>query len=130
MNSFDFPSGNPMSDGFYLSPFTGKLVCAHCAHIYRHRTISTKGRSKRYYRWICGAKVKYGSACCQGPNVPETELERLTCEVLGICRITSSVVEKKIMRIEVSFPQTLTFVLRTGESITKIFNYKRHFAKK
>ena len=69
-------------------------------------------------RWKCGAKIDHKSTC-SSPYVPEAVLYEVTSEVIGIKEFTDEEFERKVERIVVGAPNTLTFRMKDGTEAVK-----------
>lgn len=102
-----------------FSCFTGKVFCSECGRTYRRRMSGMKGRISKQYRWICGNKLAHTVSFCNSQNVPETQLYALTSEVLNCSSFDKKQFDGAVERILVSRPNTLTFIMKDGTSVTK-----------
>ena len=61
------------------SPFAKKIECCNCGRHYRRR------RSNSKTKWVCTTFAQRGKTMCPcSREIPETELKRLSAEVLGL----------------------------------------------
>ena len=78
------------------------IKCAKCGKNYKFT------RNSGLARWGCSNNLKIGKVECPSKLIPEEELERLTCEALGLEEF-----DEAVMRREVS-GQRGGFIARPG----------------
>ena len=94
-------------------PLTGKVVCGNCGAHYNRRTRSSGRNSVPRYTWQCVTYSSKGKRCCPASQIPEETLIALTCEVLGVEKLTDKAVEG-LEAIDVIGKNLLRFLLRNG----------------
>jgi hypothetical protein len=94
-------------------PFSGLLVCAGCGKNYRRKMTKTGPV------WICGTFNVYGKAACPSKQVPESTLEAVASEALGLEEITAEALRSKITSIRVENGNRLVFCLTDGTELVK-----------
>jgi DNA invertase Pin-like site-specific DNA recombinase len=94
-------------------PFSGLLVCAGCGKNYRRKMTKTGPV------WICGTFNVYGKAACPSKQVPESTLETVASEALGLEEITAEALRSKITSIRVENGNRLVFCLTDGTELVK-----------
>jgi site-specific DNA recombinase len=96
-----------------FSCFTAKVYCAYCGATFRRRTASDNSK-----RWKCGSKIDHRTTC-PSQYVPEKVLYEMSSEVIGIKEFTDEEFERKVERIVVGAPNTLTFRMKDGTEVVK-----------
>ena len=96
--------------------FTQKIVCGKCGAFYR----------KAKNSWICKGKTDLHS--CNGLNLPDYELRKITCEVLGIDEIDDVLVAERITKI-VCDEWILTFNLADGSSVSRAWEKRKPYKR-
>ena len=96
-------------------PLTGKIVCGNCGAHYNRRTRSTGRNSVPRYTWQCATYSGKGKRYCPASQIPEETLIALTCEVLGVEKLTDKAVEG-LEAIHVIGKNLLRFLLRNGRT--------------
>jgi DNA invertase Pin-like site-specific DNA recombinase len=94
-------------------PFTGLLVCGNCGKHYRRKMTRTGPV------WICGTFNVYGKAACPSKQVPESTLETVARDTLGIEKITAATLHDKITAIRVESGNRLVFCFMGGTETVK-----------
>lgn len=94
-------------------PLSGKVVCGNCGAHYNRRTRSTGRNSVPRYTWQCVTYSSRGKRFCPASQIPEETLIALTCEVLGVEKLTEKAAEA-LEAIYVTGRGCLRFVLRNG----------------
>ena len=85
------------------------IKCAKCGKNYKFT------RNSGLARWGCANYVKIGKVECPSKLIPEEELERLTCEALGLEEFDEAAMRKHISSIEADLSRGLVFHMRNGE---------------
>lgn len=95
-----------------VTPFSGKITCGSCGCHYMRRTIN--GVKK----WQCNTYWEKGKdACTDAKLIPETVLEILSADVLGIPVFNGQVFGQKIAHITVPKRNELDFHLANGKIV-------------
>jgi len=95
-----------------VTPFSGKITCGSCGSHYMRRTIN--GVKK----WQCNTYWEKGKdACTDAKLIPETVLENLSADVLGIPVFNGQVFGHKITHITVPKRNELDFHLADGRIV-------------
>lgn len=90
------------------SEFTGKIYCPHCGKNYKRTT------SNGTVGWNCSTFLSQGKTYCHGKKIPETTLEAVCTDVLGIDNYNSSVFDSLIDYIKVPEDNHLRFFFKDG----------------
>ncbi len=98
-----------------LSCFTSKLKCANCGRSY----VRSARKRGQYVLWTCGSKKGRGKISCGAKDVPEEQLKRICCEVLGTDAFGSDLFSEKIEKIIVIGKDTMEFHFRDGSALKK-----------
>jgi DNA invertase Pin-like site-specific DNA recombinase len=94
-------------------PFTAFLVCGICGKRYRRKTAHNK------HLWICNTYNTSGKAACPSKQIPESILESVTRDALGLDEITADALHDKITAIRVENGNQLVFCCLDGQEIVK-----------
>ncbi len=113
--------GYKANQSISFSCFTSKVICANCGRTYRKRIGEATRCVTRYYRWKCGGKVDHTSSFCDATNIADKVLYSITSDVLEKENFTDEDFNKAIDHIVVSKPNKLTFHMKDGSTIEKIF---------
>ena len=100
------------------SEFTGKIFCPYCEKKYKRNT------SNGSVGWNCSTYLTLGKAFCHGKKIPETTLQTVCAEVLGISDYDASVFYNQIDRIEVPEDNLLRFVFKNGKIQERTWAYR------
>ena len=92
-------------------PFTGKIKCEHCGKSYRR--IMRQGIAK----WQCATYLDQGSAVCPAKQIPEDTLLALAARTLGLNAFDADIFNARILKIQVTKPNTVRFIFRDGQEI-------------
>jgi DNA invertase Pin-like site-specific DNA recombinase len=99
-----------------ITPFSGKITCGSCGCHYMRRTIN--GVKK----WQCNTYWEQGKdACMDAKLIPETVLESLSADVLGIPVFNGQIFGQKIVHITVPCRNELDFHLADGKIVHRIW---------
>ena len=85
------------------------IKCAKCGKNYKFT------RNNGLARWGCANYVKIGKVECPSKLIPEEELERLTCEALGLEEFNEAAMRREVSSIEADLSRGLVFHMRNGE---------------
>jgi uncharacterized Zn finger protein len=96
-------------------PFTELLVCGGCGKHYRRKMTRTGPV------WICATFNQYGKAACPSKQVPESTLETVTRDTLGLDEITANALHDKITAIRVENGNRLVFCFSDGTEVVKMW---------
>lgn len=95
--------------------FSGLIACGNCG------AKLGRGKAKTKYVYRCPTYRQKGKSACPGKNIPETELIRLTSEVLCIESLKREYLDSQINSITTALDHRLIFKLRSGEEINKVW---------
>jgi site-specific DNA recombinase len=105
--------------------FTSLIRCPFCGKSYRRKSYSHPGHNDKYYKWVCGTKIKEGAHGCPAFGLPEKALYSMTAEVLGTDGIVDEdLVRDRIIAITV-YDHELCFSLFDGSEIRKQWKDER-----
>ena len=91
-------------------PFTGLLVCEHCGKHYRRRI--NHGR----HFWNCATTLVQGKAKCDTKMIPETELIRISEELVGSADDLPILVDKVLVD-----NNRLRFLFKNGTEVERVW---------
>ncbi len=95
-----------------VTPFSGKITCGSCGCHYMRRTIN--GVKK----WQCNTYWEIGKDACKDAKlIPETVLENLSADVLGIPVFSNQLFGQKVVHITVPKRNELDFHLADGKIV-------------
>ena len=94
-------------------PFTSLLVCDNCGKNYRRKTTKTG------IVWVCGTFNTLGKSACASKQIPETTLQQVTAEVLGVKAFTREQLHSLIQSIRVCNGNILVFCFKDGLEVTR-----------
>ena len=106
---------SPLADTPHL--FSGFIRCGNCGRMFAYHRTNAKKYDKPV--WICPSYFSMGKDVCPSQKIPADILVAKTCEVLGIGKISRSVLEQSILEIVVPEHNRLIYHLKDG-SITDI----------
>lgn len=98
--------------------FAGVIRCAKCSKNYRRVTANGN------HFFNCSTYIKKGKSVCHTSKIPEKEIYRLTCEVLGVENLDRDTLIGKITEITAEDNNTLTFHLADGTTSDKRWQHK------
>ena len=104
-------------------PFTGIIRCENCGANYNRKISNCSNKYRRVF-WNCSTFLNKGKAECHTKQIPEEDLYRLSCEVLGIPKFDEEIFKDKIKEITVPEWNVVTFVFHDGTKITKTWEDK------
>jgi len=99
--------------GMTKTAFSGLMFCVNCGKIYR-RMISNGSVG-----WICTTYLKDGKSVCSSKKIPESTLEKVTAEVLGLKEFEPEEVTKQIEKISVPAPNHIIYHFKDGRVVEK-----------
>jgi len=102
-------------------PFTGIIRCEKCGANYR-RKVGNSSTKYSKVAWNCATFLTKGKSVCHTKQIPEEELYRLSCEVLGLTEFDEHLFKEKIKKIIVPEWNVISFVFYNGETVTKTWN--------
>ena len=76
-------------------PFTGIIRCENCGAHYNRKISNCSNKYRRVF-WNCSTFLNKGKAECHTKQIPEEDLYRLSCEVLGIPKFDEEIFKDKI----------------------------------
>ena len=97
-------------------PLTGFVRCGNCGKNYNHK------RTRYTEKWSCVTYQNIGKAECNAKSVPDTELTRITLEVLNIKELDRDLIEDKLECIEVFKDNKLLYHLLDGSTVERTWN--------
>lgn len=97
---------------FQKHAFVFKIRCGLCGAPYHHKT------TKYTKKWMCRTYEMMGKETCGSKAVPDSELERISKEVLG-CDCTEENIDKFIDFVEVFPDNRLVYHMRNDEVICR-----------
>lgn len=98
--------------------FAGVIRCAKCSKNYRRVTANGN------HFFNCSTYIKKGKSVCHTSKIPEKEIYRLTCEVLGVENLDRDTLIGKITVITADDNNILTFHLTDGTTAVKRWQHK------
>lgn len=96
--------------------FTSKIKCGYCDRSF-HRSTRVRNNGKPYTIWTCASRKKGGG--CKNKDVPETILESVCADVLGLDTFDEAVFSQTIEQILAPEPNELIFVFYDGRQVQK-----------
>ena len=99
--------------------FTGKIKCPHCGVSYMHNRRRDRGNELEF--WGCGATKKKGGRCPVKGTIPQKVLEAECAAVLDLESFNEDAFLEQIDHIEVPERKVMTFFLKDGREITRIW---------
>ena len=112
---------NKCKESGQVYPFTGLIYCGNCGAHYRRKVSHCSDKYRRSF-WNCSTYLYKGKSVCHTKQIPEEELYRLSCEVLGLTDFDETVFKEKIKQITVPEWNVVKFVFYNGETVTKNWN--------
>ena len=97
-------------------PLTGFVRCGNCGKNYNHK------RTRYTEKWSCVTYQNIGKAECNTKSVPDSELTRITLEVLNIKELDRDLIEDKLECIEVFKDNKLLYHLLDGSTVERTWN--------
>ena len=97
-------------------PLTGFVRCGNCGKNYNHK------RTRYTEKWSCVTYQNIGKAQCNAKSVPDSELTRITLEVLNIKELDRDLIEDKLECIEVFKDNKLLYHLLDGSTVERTWN--------
>ena len=97
-------------------PLTGFVRCGNCGKNYNHK------RTRYTEKWSCVTYQNIGKAECNAKSVPDSELTRITLEVLNIKELDRDLIEDKLDCIEVFKDNKLLYHLLDGKTVERTWN--------
>jgi DNA invertase Pin-like site-specific DNA recombinase len=97
--------------------FTGKILCEVCGRNFQR---ATKQYKKRKTKVMTCANKKQGLPCdCDTVQIPETILESVSAEVLGLAEFDGEIFGKEIKQIVVPSKRQLVYHFYSGKIVTR-----------
>jgi len=93
-----------------LSCFSTKIKCQNCG---RSFVRSARGGGQ-YVLWMCGSKKGHGKVSCGAKDIPEGQLQRISCEVLGLSAFDADAFSEQVERVTVIGKDRMLFQLTDG----------------
>lgn len=105
-----------------ITCFCRKVKCGICGASYRRQSKRHRSKDgnpqKKYYFWSCSTRLSNGGLkACPAERIPETELFRLTSQVLGKDDFDKNDFDSQIDRITVHKGKVLVFHMRDDRNI-------------
>ena len=97
-------------------PLTGFVRCGNCGKNYNHK------KTRYTEKWSCVTYQNIGKAECNAKSVPDSELTRITLEVLNIKELDRDLIEDKLECIEVFKDNKLLYHLLDGKTVERVWN--------
>lgn len=94
-------------------PFTGKLICDCCGKHYQRK------KTAAGYVWICSTFNREGKSACPSRQIPETTLEKLSAEVLGVAEFNAEIFAEQIENIDICTNCVVKFHFKDSHEETK-----------
>ena len=99
------------------TPFTSKILCEACGVNFQRATKHYKDTRKKV---MACANKKQGKLCgCGTVQIPETILESVTAEVLGLPEFDADVFSEKIRQIVVPDRNRLVYHFHSGKTVAR-----------
>ncbi len=99
------------------TPFTSKILCEICGLNFQRATKHYKDNRTKV---MTCANKKHGKPCdCDTREIPETILESVTAEVLGLTEFDVDIFKAKIKQIVVPSKSRLVYHFHSGKIITR-----------
>ena len=106
-----------------ITCFTTKIKCAHCGVNFRKQTSKTTTEPVGY--WCCSAAGRP----CGTPGLRDDFLRPMSAEVLGLPEFDETVFLERVDHITVDNQKQLTFSMKDGSSVQRVWNVKRQSPK-
>jgi len=97
-------------------PLTGFVKCGNCGKSYNHK------KTRYTEKWSCTIYQNFGKTECDAKSVPDSELTRITLEVLNIKELDRNLIEDKLEFIEVLKNNKLLYHLKDGQTVERVWN--------
>ena len=99
--------------GVRAYPFSGIITCARCGKAFARKVAHGKAA------WNCGTFIRRGKVHCHGTQIPESELMRLTTQVLGLDIFDELEMKQRIHHINIPASHELEFVFHDGSIVKR-----------
>ena len=107
-------------------PKKGYVIVYRCEKCGAHYIRKVSNCSNKYRRvfWNCSTFLKKGKSVCHTKQIPEEELYKLSCDVLGMTEFDEKKFKAEIKEITIPDWNVVTFVFYDGTKITKTWQDK------
>lgn len=95
-------------------PFTGMIQCGICGQHFRRKI--TNGSNAV---WICPTFNLRGKAMCASKQIPESILQTVSADALGLSEFDSDIFTEWVAEIQVPENNRLLFIFRDGRKVEK-----------
>lgn len=102
---------NPQTPPTY--PFTGLITCEKCGAHFRRKIANAGGKYQKPV-WICATFNSKGKAHCASKQIPESILENISAQAMGLPHFDVAAFAAQIMEIRVPENGALIFVFYDG----------------
>lgn len=106
-----------------ITCFTTKIKCAHCGVNFRKQTSKTTMGPVGY--WCCSVAGRP----CGTPSLRDDFLRPMAAEVLGLPEFDETVFLERVDQITVDNQKQLTFIMKDGSNVQRVWNVKRQSPK-
>ncbi len=106
-----------------ITCFTTKIKCAHCGANFRKQTSKTTTGPVGY--WCCSVVGRP----CGTPGLRDDFLRPMAAEVLGLPEFDETVFLERVDHITVDNQKQLTFTMKDGSNVQRVWNVKRQSPK-
>ena len=96
-----------------LSCFSTKIKCGNCGRSY----VRSARKRGKYVLWTCGSKKGRRKLSCGAKDVPEEQLKRICCDVLGLDEFDANIFSERIEQVRIIGTDTMEFHFYDGSSI-------------
>lgn len=95
-----------------LSCFSTKVKCTNCGRSF----VRSARNGGQYVLWTCGSKKGRGKVSCGAKDIPESQLKRISCEVLGLAEFQPEVFTERVQRVEIIGKDMMRFCFTDGST--------------
>lgn len=99
-------------------PFSSIIRCDICGSYFRRKHANAGSKYERIV-WICHTFNSQGKAACSSRQIPESILENIAAELLGLPSFDAKVFSSKITEIRVTAVDRLIFIFRDGHAVER-----------
>jgi len=93
-----------------LSCFSTKVKCGNCGKSY----LRSARNGGQYVLWMCGSKKGRGKVSCGAKDIPESQLKRISSEVLGLSEFDADVFSERVERVTIIGKDKMLFQFSDG----------------
>lgn len=101
--------------------FTHMVYCPGCQKYYRS-AVDVAYDGTRCRKWVCATRRERGHGC-DSKRIPQTSLEQIVCDALGLEEFDDEVFLDRVERIDIPDPDTAVVRLHGGASSTHTIAY-------